>query len=389
MRKNFYSAVSARIQTMAKDNLILTFCKLGALLGISVFRKVYNELIFLTNGDLSHSKYFINTISTFFSWRFFINFGLLNFLLICVLLIPKFLRWLAFGTLNDYEIKSIKEKFNYTLFEFIMGLILLKHIESESLTIKGFAKYASISICVVLLKSFHYLSAIRVKTFINNNNSHGHGSGTLFKKQSIKLILGMLMLTLIDSLLIYKFSNEYNFNTLSIIFGYELLNLFPLILLNLFNFTTSIVCLGSKKSIIKSKIILDFLVNLARFSLFVIYSWYFNLYFTFPVHIIPSSYKCFRLLLTKTKKLIAYKRNSLRFKLYSQSLQKVKLDEIELIADRCFCLEDLRYEGDDADLRMLCCKHVFHYECLKWWLIKSRTCPICREHVHLHKQKVA
>lgn len=368
-------------------------------MGISVFRKVYNELIFLTNSDLNSSKYFLNTISTFFSWRFFVNFGLLNFLLICTLLLPKFLRWLAFGTLQEYEIKTIKEKFNYTLFEFIMGLIVLKHIEAESLTLNGFVKYASLSLCVVLLKSFHHLSAIRVKSFINNNNNNDHGRGGLFKKQSIKLILGMLMLTLIDSLMIYKFSNEYNHNTLSVIFGYELLNLFPLILLSFFNFITSIFCLNSgKQSLQKSKIILEFLINLARFSLFVIYTWFFNLHFTFPVHIIPSSYKCFRLLLTKTKDLIAYKRTDLKFKVIERSLIKVKLDEVELITDRCFCLEELKTsdkingisnDAFDDDLRMLSCKHVFHYECLKWWLIKSKSCPICREEVHLYKGKVA
>lgn len=353
------------------------------MLGISVFRKVYNELIFLTNGELNGPKYYLNTLSVFFSWRFFINFGLLNFLLICILLIPKFLRWLAFGSLNDYEIKSIKEKFNYTLFEFIMGLIVLKHIDGTKLSFSGYFKYASLFICVLLLKSFHYLSAIRVKTFINNNNLSR--SGTLFKKQSAKVLIGILLLTLVDFLLIYKFTHD-NLNTMSIIFGYEILNLFPLILLSLFRFTTSIFFLHyGKQSILKSKIILEFLINLARFSLFVIYTWFFNLHFTFPVHIIPSSYKCFRLLLTKTKDLIAYKRDVLKFNKFDESLKKVTLADKVLITDRCFCLEELI---DDDDLRILSCDHIFHYECLKWWLIKSKSCPMCREEVHLHKESL-
>jgi len=345
--------------------------------------------MFLTNGDLTNPKHLIVTIYTFFSWRFFINFGLLNFLLICVLLIPKFLRWVAFGSLNEYEIKTIKEKFNYTMFEFVLGLVILRNVDGENLKTKGFIKYASLFICVVLLKSFHYLSAIRVKTFINNNGLIPGDNRSIFNKQSLKLILGMFMLTLIDFLLIYKFTNDHH-NTLSIIFGFEILNLFPLILLSLFKFTTSIYFLGfGKQSILKSKIILEFLINLARFSLFLIYLWFFNLHFTFPVHILPSSYKCFRLLLSKTKSLIAYKRNELQFKKLNVSLKKVKLKEVDLETDYCFCLEEFNNDDEEVnDLRILCCKHIFHYECLKWWLIKSKTCPICREEVHLHKQKV-
>jgi hypothetical protein len=38
----------------------------------------------------------------------------------------------------------------------------------------------------------------------------------------------------------------------------------------------------------------------------------------------------------------------------------------------------------DGDVRKLCCEHGFHFECLKWWLVKSETCPICRNPVHLH-----
>lgn len=262
-----------------------------------------------------------------------------------------------------------------------MGLIVFRHIDGTNLSFLGVFKYASLFVCVLLLKSFHYLSAIRVKKFINNNNLPS--AQTLFNRQSIKVLIGMFLLTLIDFLLIYKFTHD-NLNTMSIIFGYEILNLFPLILLSLFRFTTSMFFLNyGKQSILKSRIILEFLINLARFSLLVIYTWFFNLHFTFPVHIIPSSYKCFRLLLTKTKDLVAYKRDVIKFNRFDQSLKKVSVTNKKLITDRCFCLEELK---DDSDLRILSCDHIFHYECLKWWLIKSKSCPMCREEVHLHKQ---
>jgi len=30
------------------------------------------------------------------------------------------------------------------------------------------------------------------------------------------------------------------------------------------------------------------------------------------------------------------------------------------------------------------CKHLFHFECLKIWIEKSKTCPICREEIFIN-----
>lgn len=43
----------------------------------------------------------------------------------------------------------------------------------------------------------------------------------------------------------------------------------------------------------------------------------------------------------------------------------------------CFCLEPV--DPDHKDVRSLDCHHDFHFDCLKHWLARSETCPMCRE----------
>jgi hypothetical protein len=41
----------------------------------------------------------------------------------------------------------------------------------------------------------------------------------------------------------------------------------------------------------------------------------------------------------------------------------------------CICMEDFK---DAEDVRTLPCLHIFHTNCIDSWLVKSRTCPICK-----------
>jgi hypothetical protein len=37
------------------------------------------------------------------------------------------------------------------------------------------------------------------------------------------------------------------------------------------------------------------------------------------------------------------------------------------------------YSGNNAcELR---CNHVYHKQCILWWLENTKTCPLCRQHV--------
>ncbi|XP_016178620.1 E3 ubiquitin-protein ligase RING1-like [Arachis ipaensis] len=62
-----------------------------------------------------------------------------------------------------------------------------------------------------------------------------------------------------------------------------------------------------------------------------------------------------------------------------ESLEKVKLENNNHLAERCsICLTEFDY-GDDAEqVSSMPCKHVYHQECLIQWLKTSHLCPLCR-----------
>lgn len=306
-------------------------------------------------------------------YRFLVNFGIANFVLLTVLLIPKFIRWVLFGdALDQREIASIREKFNYTLFEFIWGLVILKNIDRESLTAKTVFKYALLFACLVITKSFHYLCDMRVATQARDINN-----GQYQTKSSLKLFIGINTLICVDALVFLKIKDDMQ-NSMNIIFGFEVLNLCPLILITMVNYTSSVYMHYRNMSQSPTSlpfVILDFTLNLVRMSLFITYTWICYQNFTFPAHMIPSSYRCFRMLLTKTRNLIIHARNQKMFKRYLTLPKTHSIDGCS--NDTCFCLEELSQDKDN-DIRKLACNHAFHYECLKWWLVKSETCPVCR-----------
>ncbi|CAL1373631.1 unnamed protein product [Linum trigynum] len=68
----------------------------------------------------------------------------------------------------------------------------------------------------------------------------------------------------------------------------------------------------------------------------------------------------------------------LKEKLMSQKLQVVSFDE-ELRSKEsqcCVCLVD--FEMKEELLQISSCKHVFHMDCIRHWLLNNSTCPICR-----------
>jgi hypothetical protein len=50
------------------------------------------------------------------------------------------------------------------------------------------------------------------------------------------------------------------------------------------------------------------------------------------------------------------------------------------MSDTCsICLTELRFGADVGALRALQCAHVFHESCISAWLLRERTCPLCRQ----------
>lgn len=68
-----------------------------------------------------------------------------------------------------------------------------------------------------------------------------------------------------------------------------------------------------------------------------------------------------------------------KFVIPEQKNEESKNDEKSGSGDKqkscCICMEDFK---DAEDVRTLPCLHIFHTNCIDSWLVRSRTCPICK-----------
>lgn len=322
------------------------------------------------------------------------NLHLINFCLLMLFIVVNFVKWAIFGKLTNNEIRNLKDKASYTIWEFVFGFIIFCHTNDRSkLTLQDeLVKFGGLFLCVMLLKCFHYLSMDRAFTIFYDDNNN-----KVTKLPFLRFAIGLVLLNFIDGLLIYKFFHEFVYKNFSIgnnilvaIFGFEILNILPLIIVTTIKY--GINCYEYWKydgmlnddfyndsSITKWKefkvnvnYISEFMVNLLRFTMTCLFSIIFLYLYTFPLHILPSSYLSLRVLVIKTRCLVNLKKR--QFKLNKLAVPtNIDADE------KCIVCYD-NFHDDNSNIRILTnCNHCFHYSCLKSWVDYSSCCPICRE----------
>lgn len=341
---------------------------------------------------------FMNNILSFTTLK------LVNLLVVALFIIVNLVKWAMFGKLFENEVKTLKDNISYTIWEFFLGfLIFLREIKhhddiqlSDSIIKHEFIKYSGLFFCIVLLKGFHFLSAERAYTISLNLNRTGIRS--FDNHQYKRLSYGVAVITIIDLLLIYSFFHQMYFtysgnsvlkfenNILVALFGFEIIHMFPLIFFTgikfSLNYYEKVKYIDNKVSdeeysrwqAKKSKLLnlVEFAVTFIRFGMSCVFAIVFLYFFTFPIHILPSSYISLRLLIIKTRCLISFERRNLK-------LKKLNLPANINPDSQCvICFDYLINSSGDGVKCLHACEHNFHYTCLKSWLNYSNDCPICR-----------
>ena len=393
-----------------------------ALLGISAYRMEFEEYNYIKSTSTNFNN-ILNHYYTSISSSSPQNFQVLPILVFIALLAMNFTKWAMFGRLTEKEIRIVRDKINYTIWEFFFGFMIFFY-ESPSMGYliiqQELIKFAGLFLCVLLLKSFHYLAAERFHSIFSTTDGHYRANSKLIKFVGLRFLIGLVLLNLIDGMLIAKFFYEvykyyysipsqvsFKENILVAIFGFEILHIFPLIVLTslkyglcYYEYLKFEQCeefdVGNQKqsSVHYSQLhnlsfdeeleenhskwnesrlqviyVAEFLVNFVRFLLVCSFSIIFLYFYTFPLHILPSSYGSLRVLVDKTRSLVNYKKKQLL--LLKLEIPVTSSDE------KCIICFDVLDQQNTRKLNN--CSHHFHYGCLKVWVNFSNACPICRQ----------
>lgn len=97
-------------------------------------------------------------------------------------------------------------------------------------------------------------------------------------------------------------------------------------------------------------------------------------YYGIPLHIIRDLYMTFRSFVLRVRDLIQYRRATNNM---DQRYPNATLEELASSDRVCIiCREEMNIEA-----KKLPCEHLFHFQCLRSWLERQQTCPICRRSV--------
>lgn len=304
--------------------------------------------------------------------------------------LANFIKWVIFGRLTPSEVRILREKAGYTAWEFVSGFLVFYTItDSFADVLYEAVKFAGLFLCVWLVKCFHYLTADRVQSIYNRPEDAAGGVYGLHVY--LRLGVGLLLLNLVDGLLIYKYFYDVilqkyvQHNILLAIFGCEILNHCPLTLstslqwmLNAYEVKVVSKC-GDREKWKRRKLwitcVAEFFFTLARFAILCAFSLLFMYYYTFPVHMVPSSYASLKAAVYKTRSLVDFRKRELM-------LQKLYCPK-EAVADQTciICFEEFALVPLEQIRCIPTCGHAFHDECLQLWLDYSPSCPICRKKI--------
>lgn len=303
-----------------------------------------------------------------------------HFVVLGLFLTANFFKWLIFGTLTTSEVDILREKAGYTIWEFVFGFLVFYCSTGGTLDTSGeVVKFAGLFLCVWLVKSFHYLIAARVQMLYSSADARAVGDIQVRFLLS-RVALGIVMLNVVDGLLIFKYmrdvmvTNYIKHNVLITIFGFEILNHYPLLMSTSLQFCLHMNLLDSeawKRRRLWIFFVAEFALNLLLLAMSFIFSLVFFYHYTVPVYMLPAAYRSLKVAVTKTRVLIEFRKRELMLK---------RLVLATSVSDETcsICYEELCLARRDVRATP-CCDRGFHYSCIKLWLEYSPTCPYCRK----------
>jgi hypothetical protein len=316
---------------------------LGTLLGLSLCRQLYSDVLVRSE------------LTAILRLDFLVNFGMVNFVLVAGYLVFRKLAVWTFGRglVHSAAVhRRFRETAQYTVFQVVF------------LVVMGYAvrEYMAGLVLLLVLKNFHHLVEL--------------GEHHTARARAVAHVVLML----VDAMLIYEIRHLETRNLMVLLFNYELLQLLQFNMIQLLTMLYDGQAHHHHQNQNHNQhqnhqqqhnyhLFLEFALNLVSFNMSLVYLYHeHDVYLS--VQLLPLVYRIFRLLLRKTRRLVTHLQHEQEYK----RLDKV-LERVSRLDNECFCL------GSELDVRLLQCGHTFHYRCVRQWLVRSRTCPVCRQAV--------
>ncbi|ODV97444.1 hypothetical protein PACTADRAFT_55980 [Pachysolen tannophilus NRRL Y-2460] len=301
-----------------------------------------------------------------------------NFVIVTTIFISQFLIHLLFGELRIIERKHIYERSWITITNLLVALAVFKN---ENNLLIG-----SLILGLLFMKVFHWILIDRIDYIFQTMSSIRQ---ILFSKCSFNLFLFLIIdFNIVSSLIDHSFQSSPD---VFVIFGFD----FTLLFFDLFEqfgkSTLNILELQylnhhpdeelwEQKTIYLK--IFEIIMAFLRVAIFLFLFAFLIGPYRMPVTFMRDAYLSISKLIIQIKDLLRYLKASkeLDSRLVDATEADLEHDNLCII-----CREDMStlgvLKGSRHFPKKLLCGHVIHMGCLKSWLERSQSCPMCRSPV--------
>ena len=291
-----------------------------------------------------------------------------NLALCLMLCAGKIVKWTFLGQLRESEVERMQDRMKETVMEMCIAMTIFREEFSAS-----FLRYFSF---LLFLKVFHWLSSDRVEFLETTPN--------ITVSQHIRCSSLIVSLLLVDILFLREAVIEMTSQGPSVL----LLFAFEYIIL-----ATACIKLSTKylfywidrfysgnwagKSI--CVLYLDLVTELFQLTVYSIFFCLIFIYYGLPFHLLRDLYWSLRNFKNRLIAFIKYRRITTNM---NENFVDATAEDIGENSVCIICREDM-VPGSAKKLR---CGHVFHSSCLRSWLERQQTCPMCRTSVEPRSQ---
>jgi len=283
-----------------------------------------------------------------------------NFALSVMLCMGKLVKVTFLGDLRESEVERLHDRMKETVMEMCIAMTIFREEFSFS-----FIRYFSF---LLFLKVFHWLSSDRVEYLETTPNI------TASQHWRCSSLIGLLLL--VDILFLREAIAEMTSKGPSVL----LLFAFEYIIL-----ATGCIKLATKylfywvdrlyqgnwsaKSI--CVLYLDLVTELFQLSVYSIFFCIIFVYYGLPFHLLRDLYWSIRNFKNKLVAFIKYRRITTNM---NENFEDATAEEIGENSVCIICREEMVAGA----AKKLHCGHIFHTNCLRSWLERQQTCPMCR-----------